>query len=48
MLRQLEKGFETGTDIRVMRTIWAECAVCVEAMGEQAAAVMTSYSHRDR
>jgi hypothetical protein len=31
-----------------LRTIWAECVVVVEAMCVQAAAVMTSYSHRDR
>jgi hypothetical protein len=33
--------------INRLRTIWAECLV-VEAMCEQAAAVMTSYYHRDR
>ncbi|MFL5704300.1 MAG: hypothetical protein ACJ8AG_15910 [Ktedonobacteraceae bacterium] len=34
--------------IRCLRTIWAECVVVVEAIGEQATAGMTSDSHRDR
>ncbi len=34
--------------INRLRTIWAECVVFVEAIGEQAVAVMTSYYHRDR
>jgi len=34
--------------IHRLRTLWAEYGVFGEAMCEQAAAVMTSYSHRDR
>ena len=34
--------------INRLGTIWEEYVVFVEAIGEQAAAVMTSYYHRDR
>ncbi len=34
--------------INRLRTLWAEGVVLVEAIGEQAAAGMTSDSHRDR
>ncbi len=34
--------------INRLRTIRTECVVLIEAIGEQAVAVMTSYSHRDR
>ena len=40
-------GF-TGRIDKPLRTIWTGCVVCVEAMGEQAPAVKTSDSHRDR